>query len=273
LAGTASRADRFVLIEHPGPWPGKAVEAFGPDVRAALTSVPGIKVLLMRRPNRADRPAGVRRWAFADARARRITWGKWDDEADLTRIADVAEADPDGWSHEPVILVCTHARHDACCGVLGKPVVTALAERFGDSVWTCSHVGRHRFAGNVVLPLDGTYYGRMHAADAVGVIERHRAGDVAVEQLRGFSWLSPPAQLVAAEAHRRWGPASADDVTGAEISEIARGRWRVELTGSQTLPSLITAEVQERPTEPILLSCGAEPEPTTTYAIVSMDAA
>ena len=272
LAGTASQASRFILIEHPGPWPGKAVQAFGADVRESLAAIEGAKVLLMRRPDRQHRPTGVRRWAIADPRTQRVLWGTWADEADLLAIAQASATGAGDWVTDPVILVCTHARHDACCGIRGKPVATALEQRFGEAVWTCSHVGGHRFAGNVVLPLDGTYYGRVAAANAVELIDRHQSGEVTGDHLRGFSWLEPPAQVVAAEAHRRWGPASADDIVEARVDEVAPGRWRVELTASQTLPAVISAVVEEHGGQPVPLSCAAEPEPVTTYTIVSLDA-
>lgn len=272
LAGTASRASRFVLIEHPGPWPGKAVEAFGSEVRESLSGLADAKVLLMRRPHRDDRPAGVRRWAIADARSHRVCWGSWEHEADLLAIAPTASASRDDWQSDPLILVCTHARHDACCGIRGKPVATALAERFGAAVWTCSHVGGHRFAANVVLPLDGTYYGRLNAVGAADVMERHLAGEVAAEHLRGFSWLHPAAQVVAAEVHRRWGPAGADDVLDTTVREIEPGRWSVELTCGGPLPSLLTAELAAHETDPVALSCGADLEPVTTFTVVSIDA-
>lgn len=272
LAGTASQASRFVLIEHSGPWPGKAVEAFGTDVRESLTAIQGSKVLLMRRPHRLDRSGGTRRWAIADARARRVCWGAWEDESDLLSIRAASVTSMDAWDADPVILVCTDARHDACCGIRGKTVADALASRFGDAVWACSHVGGHRFAANVVLPLDGTYYGRVETTGAAGLIGHHEAGEVSAEHLRGFSWLAPVAQLVAVEAHRRWGPASAADVLDAAVREVAPQRWRVELTGSQPLPALITAVVEEHDTGPVPVSCGAEPEPTPAYAIVSLDA-
>jgi hypothetical protein len=272
LAGTASLASRFILIEHPGPWPGKAIQAFGAEVRESLSAIEGAKVLLMRRPDRRHRPSGARRWAIAEPRAGRVAWGTWDDESDLLGVAQVSTAGAGDWGTDPVILVCTHARHDACCGIRGKPVATALADRYGEAVWTCSHVGGHRFAGNVVLPLDGTYYGRVDAASAVELIGQHESGEVAGDHLRGFSWLEPAAQVVAVEAHRRWGPASADDIVDARVDEIAPGRWGVELAGSQALPAVISAVVEARAGQPVPLSCGAEPEAATTYTIVSLDA-
>lgn len=251
LDGTASRVDAFLLVETPAPWPEKAASAVDAEM-TALAERLNAKLLLIKRPD--ERVGGERRWAVAEPRRGRIRWG---------------EAD---WTTEPIVLVCTHARHDVCCGVRGRPVAAALAATHPGRVWEASHVGGHRFAGNVVLPLDGTYYGRITASDASDVVARHLAGEVSPDHLRGFSWMAPPAQAVAVELHRRWGPASADDITRADAAEIAPGHWRVEVEGSQTLPSLVTAIVRAEPGESAALSCGADPDPTTHYVIESLDA-
>jgi len=42
LAGSASRADRFVLVEFPTPWPKKAIEVFDDEIRPALEAAAGV---------------------------------------------------------------------------------------------------------------------------------------------------------------------------------------------------------------------------------------
>ncbi|MFL6089426.1 MAG: sucrase ferredoxin [Aeromicrobium sp.] len=275
LAGTASRADRFILVEFPTPWPRKALEVFSDDVRDALadaTAAARAKVLLVRRPGL--RTGELRRWAVADARARRALWGTWETPADLEALVDaVGATSTDGWSDEPVALVCTHARHDTCCGVRGRPLAAALAASHGDLVWESSHVGGHRFAGNLVFPLDGTYYGRVDADSAAGLVDSHIGGSqVAVEHLRGFSWLEPAAQAVAVEAHRRWGPAGVDAIRHADVVGVAPDVWRVELTCSDALPASIAAEVKRVAGPEARLSCLADPSPTESYVIQRLDA-
>lgn len=275
LAGTASQADRFVLIEFPTPWPHKALDAFADDVRAALAAAceaASAKLLLIRRPG--ERAPAQRRWAVYDVKQRRSLWGDWSTEADFNELVAVASSAPsDRWAADPVVLVCAHARHDTCCGVRGRPVAAALAEAHRELVWECTHVGGHRFAANVVLPLDGTYYGRVQAETAVDVVDAHLAkSEVSGQYVRGFSWMAPAAQAVAVEAHRRWGPAGANAIQASSVVALVPNRWRVELTGGGVLPSRITAEVEQVAGPDARLSCLADPTPTETLVIRTLDA-
>ena len=274
LAGTASQADRFVLVEFPTPWPHKALDAFPDDLRAALAEAceaASAKLLLIRRPR--ERTSAERRWAVYDVKQRRSLWGQWSTKADLGElVVRAASAPSERWSAEPVVLVCAHARHDTCCGVRGRPVAAALAEARGDLVWECTHVGGHRFAANVVLPLDGTYYGRIQPETAVDVVDAHLdKSEVSGEHVRGFSWMAPAAQAVAVEGHRRWGPASANAIEAASVVALGADRWRVELTGGDVLPSLIVAEVERVVGPGARLSCLADPSPTETFVIRTLD--
>lgn len=274
LAGTASGAERFVLVEFPTPWPHKAMDAFSDDLRTALSAaceVASAKLLLIRRPG--ERTPAERCWAVYDVKQRRSSWGTWSTDADLDALVAAVSAPSDTWSAEPAILVCTHARHDACCGLRGRPVASVLAEAHRGKVWECTHVGGHRFAANVVLPLDGTYYGRVEAGDALGVVDAHLdKSEISGDHLRGFSWLSPAAQVVAVEAHRRWGPAGIDDIEGASVAPLGPDQWRVELTGRDILPSSITAEVERVIGARARLSCQADPSATESFVIRSLDA-
>ena len=274
LPGTASRADRFVLVEFPTPWPHKALDAFSADVRAALETAcaaTSAKLLLIRRPG--ERTPEKRGWAVYDVRQRRSLWGKWTTEADLGPLVEAATSAPsDRWSTDPVVLVCTHARHDACCGMRGRPVAAALAEAHPDLVWECTHVGGHRFAANLVLPLDGTYYGRVEAETVVDVVDAHlKKSEISADHVRGFSWMAPAAQAVAVEAHRRWGPAGADDIEAASVVALGSDRWRVELTGGEVIPSSITAEVERMAGSVARLSCLADPSPNEIFQIRTLD--
>ena len=95
---------------------------------------------------------------------------------------------------------------------------------------------------------------------------------MSAEHLRGFSWMSPAAQAVAVEAHRRWGPAGADDVVSASALALGPDSWRVELRGGEVLPSSITAEVERVAGPDARLSCRADPTPTESFVIRTLDA-
>lgn len=264
LAGTALHVRRFLLVEHHGPWPFHALESEGldPEVVACLVAVTrevGGRTFLVRRPGRRSVDHVRRAWAVVDVEAGRIRWGAWEQPADLLDAVPLLRegAADDGWSDEPTLLVCAHGRHDTCCAVRGRPIAAALAERLGDAVWECSHVGGDRFAGNVVVVPDGTYYGGLDADAAVDVLAEHLAGRVSPALLRGSSALPPVAQVVAVAAHERWGPGAARDVVAAEVEDAGPERWRVRLTCTGPLPATVVAQVRAEQREAAVLTCQA----------------
>lgn len=283
LLGTALHVRRFLLVEHPGPWPFHALEAEGLDpdlVRelVAATREVGGRTILIRRPGRRAKVAGVDElaWAVVDVAANRVHWSTWRTADDLRGACDVLRSSSDTWSQDPVVLVCAHGRHDACCAVRGRPVAAALAERHGDLVWECSHVGGDRFAANVVVLPDGTYYGGLDDDTALDVVEQHLDGRVTPEFLRGSSRFAPVAQAAAIGVHERWGPGSALDVETARVEVLETSeadvpvRWRVRLTCRGPLPGRVVAEVRARRLESAVLTCQA-PRATSARTFVVDD--
>jgi hypothetical protein len=208
VAGTAPVATGWVLVEQPGPWGRKALTSSGldPALGAALDAAAGdeVRVQLVRRPGRRAAPTPARRTVvLAHAGA-----DPWAEQLDLDEDALAAldpqvtrSATPPGLGERldgPLWLVCTHGKRDRCCATYGRPIADALAALHGDAVWEVSHVGGHRFAGNLVALPDGTVYGALQVADALGVVELHNSGRHALAHLRGRSGLPRAAQ--AAEA-------------------------------------------------------------------------
>jgi (2Fe-2S) ferredoxin len=90
------------------------------------------------------------------------------------------------------VFVCTHGSRDDRCGRCGPAIVAALrrACQEGDlddvSVRATSHVGGHKFAGNVLIYPDGVWYGHVRPEDASRIaIEHIRDRNVIAELLRG----------------------------------------------------------------------------------------
>ena len=194
---------------------------------------------------------------MADITGGRIRWGTWSDDADLLAARDALAEPSADWSTEPVMLVCTHGRHDTCCAIRGRPVAAALSDRHGDRVWECSHVGGDRFAPTVVVLPDGTYYGGLDESDAGDVIDRHLAGTVTPSRLRGSSLLPTVAQAAAVAAHERFGPGGARDIASASVETTGNGRWRVELSCVGPLPARVVAQVEAHRAAPAVLTCRA----------------
>ncbi len=284
-AGTAPVTRQWLLLEHPGPWSVDALEGSGiaPALRHAVQNAArtsGTRILLIRRPDRTERTR-PRRWILTGP-GRTARSGAWRSDSDLAELptllaapAAAVDDDPDvtGPGGDPLVLVCTHGVRDTCCAIRGRPVAAALAERWPDLVWECSHLGGHRFAPNVLLLPDGFYYAAGDVASAIAAVQGHLAGEVNGALLRGPAPLEPAAQAAAVEIFRRLGPLRASDVrlvgvvddTGSEHRDVLarfdlRGTGRVE----------VRIQVGERPPE--WLSCDAAgPAVSATYQVRRFD--
>ncbi len=279
MAGTAAPAERWLLIEHPGPWAVDALAGSGIAPRVIdhlrhAADEAGARILLIRRPGRRA-VVPQRLWAVVSHREGLTTaTGAWQQDAELLAAARALElgteagpdaapapsapsapaADPGAW-----LLVCTHGRHDTCCAVRGRPVAAALAARWPDRTWECSHVGGDRFAANLVVLPDGTYYGGLDADSAVSVADGHLRGIVDPAYLRGTSALPPVAQAVAVAAHERFGPAGPRAFTAAGVTRLAPGRWQVRLAGQPGagVPAHLVAQVSRVIGDAAQLTCRA----------------
>ena len=260
LAGTAPRARWWWLIEVPGAWGRQAIaDCRVPAVRS-LTSDDHRRVVLVRRPGR--HPA-------VDARAPLRVWIAGAQPGDTpTRLA-IAE-DPDEiltWPIEgpptaqadhdaPILAVCTNSSRDACCGIDGRALVTALAGLPG--VWECSHLGGHRFAPTALLVGSGLVYGRLTEPIARQLITRGPQPETSA-WIRGRSSLEPAVQ--AAEVHLLARGAS-PDITGVRIEHRAPDRARVSFPDHGDLDLALVAG-DARPA-----SCGGEPEAWSAWRVV-----
>ncbi len=223
LAGTASTVRSFLLLEHAGSWGSDALR----DARlpaglgehlAREGRRSGVRVLLVRRPGRTAEGAGVRvfaaRAAGADSWLEAGTLGTAEEARDLDLVALGAGRSPGLTAYDgPLVAVCTHGRHDACCAERGRPVALALAaSRHTDAVWECSHIGGDRFAGNVLVLPRGLYLGRVDPDAAVALADGLVEGRLDLEHLRGRSDLAMPVQAAEIDVRRRLDLTGLDDV-------------------------------------------------------------
>jgi len=275
VVGTAPPARRWLLLEHPGPWPVDAVAGSGidPDLLGPLTAVAGrtaTRILLIRRPGRTAAPSR-RTWLLTGPTTGTLE-GQWHSDADLAdALAALGTPDPAPAGPRPgaaVLLVCAHGVHDTCCAVRGRPVAAALAAAHPGQVWECSHVGGDRFAPNVVVLPDGYYYGGLDAATAVATVAAHLAGRVATPHLRGMSRFSPPQQAAVVAAHAAYGPLAAGEV----VVTASRHEGTYGGPGSRTFVELqvnglaepVRAEVLAVRRAPAQLTCRSARETTAT---------
>lgn len=280
MIGSAPYALGWLLIEHPGPWPREALNSpgIGPPIRRELVTLSRetpTRVLLIRRPGR-QAPSPERRWyAVGPRHTCRGSWTEGHQLADAVAAMRALLAEPGvpagrvPAEDSAIVLVCTHGNHDTCCAVLGRPVANALATRWPDLVWECSHLGGDRFAPNVVMLPDATYYGSLDSDTALEVVARHLGGTLDVDHLRGVARQDPIAQAAIAELHRRRGPWAPTAVTADAPVGLGAHHWRVRLSGTEgNWTAVVTAHRQE----PAVLTCQASgPTPATTYRVDALE--
>ncbi|GAP63826.1 hypothetical protein ARMA_2249 [Ardenticatena maritima] len=100
-------------------------------------------------------------------------------------------------AHRPVevgyVLVCVHAERDERCGRAGPPLVDrfwevldreGLSDRY--RVVASSHLGGHKFAGNIIVYPSGDWYGLVTPADVERIVREHlREGRIVAALWRG----------------------------------------------------------------------------------------
>jgi hypothetical protein len=204
-APEASRA--WLLIEHPGPWPAEPTAAEQPGRLGALVSAAaelGVRVQLIRRPGRRapllehDPRTVFAGWTVGDEpwlrRGTLLPFADGPVGLDLGALAAGRAVEFGVQAEEPVFLVCVHGRRDVCCARFGVPLAQALAARHPAQVWETTHVGGHRYAGNLVILPHGLYYGPVGIAQATASVAAYGRGAVLADRYRGRAGQSRETQ-------------------------------------------------------------------------------
>jgi hypothetical protein len=224
-AGTAASMAGWLLIEHGGPWPAKAVEQLVPPTVVEAMAHRGVRTLLIRRPGRHARRRTEAGWSAIFGLA----------GGPLTRVrvdalAELSTVDAGTEVLAPMLLVCTHSARDRCCATRGRPIARELASAYPDRVWESSHLGGHRFAGNLLSVPDGYLYGRLDADSARAVADAALAGRVVPEHLRGRTTLGPAEQAAEVAVRRASG---VDGVDAVRVLSRHDGTMTVDAAGRE----------------------------------------
>jgi hypothetical protein len=257
LAATASRVDRWILLEYRGLWAHDAVDdstlsaAVKAHLRDQRRRAPNTRILFVRRTERRAHDglcAFVAVTTQEERSLRRLELDRYDELLDL----DLATAG-EPVAH-PLLLVCTHGKHDRCCAVYGRPLYDAVREQVDEGwVWQSTHVGGDRFAGNLVVLPDGVYYGRVEPSEVWPVLESALAGDVYLPRYRGRSCHSFPVQAAELAVREATGLLGVGDVrfVGGAATETG---WRVRMAADGAEHLL---HVRREEGEPTHLTCSA----------------
>jgi hypothetical protein len=250
LAATASRVDHWILIEYRGLWGHDAVDASGFPVavkehlRERAAALGRAKILFVRQTQRRHGSLRVF-WARSNERGAQLAGAEVERYDELLQL-DFEGGDPVG---HPLLLVCTHGKHDPCCARLGRPLYEAVCDQVDEGwAWQCSHVGGDRFAGNLVCLPEGLYFGRVRPADAWSVLDEYLSGRIQLDLYRGRSSYPFPVQAAERAVREATGLRGVDDLELVSPQPI---RFRA---GSQTYDVEVSVETGAL----TYLTCGSE---------------
>lgn len=261
IFATASRVDRWLVVEQRGPWSAETVprSRLGAELAGSLQRLAGragTRLLLVRRPGGV--PATGRRVFFADSRpgSERLLSRVVSDDSELAGLA-LPDSAPGEWSPvgSRLLLVCTHGKHDPCCALWGRPVARALAGRYPQETWECTHSGGDRFAPNLVVLPEGYYFGRMPPEEAGDIVAALEKGRLLTAYLRGRSSLGLHVQAAQHFARQLLGTDDAAELAPVADEPVDGSSWRVRLSFAARGEVVVT--VRRVPAPAHRLTCGA----------------
>jgi hypothetical protein len=265
LAATASRVDRWVLIEYRGLWDRDVLGGsllsvpLKAHLREQLTKLGHSRLLFVKRP---ERRSHKRRMLFVgscrpgEERFYALEFDHHDDLVDYDFAAALLDGGTPGVPLEhPLFVVCTHGKRDRCCAKYGRPLYDRLKGKVDPEwVWQSTHVGGDRFAGNVVVLPEGLYFGRVGEDDLDPILDDYFAGRVNLERYRGRSAYTFAVQAAEQAVRERTGLAGINDVELVGVEPKDEG-WIVSLrAGGRKYKAEAWAELGD---EPVYLTCGS----------------
>jgi hypothetical protein len=258
LGATASRIDRWLLVEYRGLWSSDALAGSGlsDQVKARLRDLraahPRTRLLLIRRPDRRHLPSLTVYVADSREGNERLGRVEIDRHEDLRGLDPWAAATP---ATEPLFLACTHGKHDPCCARYGRPLFEALSEQVdAQSVWQSTHVGGDRFAGNLVCLPHGVYYGRVGRDDVPALVDEYLDGRISLAHYRGRSCWPFAVQAAERRIRAEEGLIAIDDLSLSRVEQVG-DRW---LVGFETRAGQREIEVAVEHGELTQLTCNSD---------------
>jgi hypothetical protein len=255
MIGSIAQRVRWLLVEDRSPWGEKAVrEVLGVELEAAAKAR-GIRLLLVRRREGDPAADAVRRVFLIDTESRAMAVRTVTDVAEVAGLLDEPIETFGAPLTDPILLVCTNGKRDACCALRGRALVAALAADHAERTWECTHLGGHRFAGNLVCLPDGIVYGRVGPVEGPRLAGLYLDGRLDPALLRGRSAWPAPAQVAEAELRIRHGLGRLDDVT-LEVASVSGEEASVVLRAGGEVHRFDLVAVHADPPRPI--SCRAD---------------
>lgn len=248
-----------MLLELSGAWgPSAFLQSPGiitPELGRAIVrrvEKAGIRIAAIRRHGRRST---TRRWRWFVAQSDVGREALYQGEVSNPReYLDLALDGTDGrLSADPLVAVCAHGKHDQCCAVRGRSAANAIAARYPEITWECSHLGGDRFAATMLILPEGLCYGRVDSTDPAELVRLYLEGRLDNEFLRGRTSLPHAVQAAQHFAREAYGD---DRIDALHPADVERGEHQIRVV-LNTESGAIEVILKEELSEPLLSACHA----------------
>ncbi|ERN19217.1 hypothetical protein AMTRI_Chr10g232300 [Amborella trichopoda] len=263
LVGTIDFYERHVFLCYKGPhvWPAHIVAAEFDRVPRLLAAALAAKKTEVKRKTRlticegrdGTETSNGDVLIFPDMiRYRKLTHFDVDTfvEEVLVKETEWLPGTPEKLSSS-YVFVCAHGSRDKRCGVCGPPLVKKFKEEIEArgmsslvSVSPCSHIGGHKYAGNVIIfvpnnagEVTGHWYGYVSPEDVPILLDQHIGKGEIVDQLwRGQMGLSAEDQKKAQDLRLQINgkTETTDEIEGENLERETKPEE--QMNGSQLEP-------------------------------------
>ncbi|BAU95019.1 hypothetical protein N24_0757 [Corynebacterium suranareeae] len=260
LPGTAKTGSGFVLLEHAGPWSRDVLDGgtFDPDLTAQLKKhlkASRMGLQLIRKPGREGRNVEKHNLFLVFSEAAII------EHLELDAPAGILDLDLSGPGKnnaqrmdDPMLLICTHSKRDACCAIKGRPLAAAVEPQFGPlHVWEASHTKGHRFAPSMLLMPWNYSYGQLDEEETVQLFQGAMDNKLFLPGNRGRGIYDERGQVAEIAVAEAFGDAVAPASLQTEVEENSVLVTHVD--GRSWVVELERIEV-----EGLVSSCGDQPK-------------
>jgi hypothetical protein len=265
LAATASRVDRWLLVEYRGLWDrevlgGSLLSApLKEHLRDQLAKLGHARLLFVKQPRRRAHPRRMLYIGCSRPGEESLYELEFDRHEDLLHY-DFASALLEGNMpgvpiEHPLFVVCTHGKRDRCCAKYGRPLYDGLRGKIDPAwVWQSTHVGGDRFAGNVVVLPEGLYFGRVGEGDLDPLLDGYFERNVWLERYRGRSAYTFAVQAAECALRESDGLVGIDDVALESVQRRGEG-WTVTLRAAGAVRKVdVETEFED---ESVYLTCSS----------------
>ena len=273
LYGTASAGQTWVLLELPGAWGHSAFlnspTVIEPDLGRAIArrfEAAGMRIAAIRR---LGRRSATPRWRWFIAQSSEGREALYQGEVKGPRdYLDIALTGSDGQaSTAPLVAVCAHGKHDQCCAVRGRGAAAAIAARYPEFTWECSHLGGDRFAATMLVLPAGLCYGRVDSTDAAELVRLYIDGRLDNRFLRGRTSLPHAVQAAQYFAREQSGEDRIEALSPIDVQHRDNSIRVLLARDSGALEVVLAEEISD----PIRSTCAASVAGRVrTYVLVSM---